>query len=200
MKKLILFTALITISLSCKKKEPEPTPPAPVTSIGAVYQGGIVFQLDEDGQHGLIITEQDIDTCKWTNEVGNASSFKLCFSQSFKDQNLGSGGQYVGAGSAFTQRIIDSLGTTGVYASKVCQNLVLNGYSDWYLPTYGELYIVINSGVITESTYTNKIYWTSYEENKPSALTAKIKSGGNVLSGQAYQKNVLLPVRAIRKF
>lgn len=205
MKTLFALTIVSLLAISCKKDnpEPEPTPPAPVTSIGAVYQGGIVFQLDADGQHGLIITEQDIDTCKWTNEVGNASDFVETIPQSFKDQY--SANNYVGAGLPFTNKIVEVRGASGVYAAKVCQDLTLNGYSDWFLPSHGEMFLALNSELFNSSNATQQRYWTSTEGStnfggsNPMAQSVALYSWASLPSTGA-NKNTLLPVRAIRKF
>lgn len=204
MNKLILIPLFISALISCKKNNPEPeTPPAPVTSVGAIYQGGIVFQLDADGQHGLIITQHDIDTCKWTNESGNSSDFEETIPFEFKQQYASN--DYVGAGLPFTNKIVEVRGNTGVYAAKVCKDLVLNGYDDWYLPTWGEMRLVVQSEVFNSNNADEKFYWTSSEGDtnfsgkSPFAQSATIYSWIAPWTSNP-PKNTLLPVRAIRKF
>jgi hypothetical protein len=44
----------------------------------------------------------------------------------------------LGSGNANTNTIV-SLHPSGIYAAKICYDLVLDGYGDWYLPSYDEL-------------------------------------------------------------
>ena len=54
--------------------------------------------------------------------------------------STGALGTAVGTGKANTAAIVSTFGTG--YAASLCQNLSLNGYSDWFLPSTGELALV----------------------------------------------------------
>lgn len=42
-----------------------------VVKIGAPYQGGLVFHVDDDGKHGLVCSEKIIDSAIWGSDEGN---------------------------------------------------------------------------------------------------------------------------------
>jgi uncharacterized protein (TIGR02145 family) len=92
--------------------------------IGSNYAGGIVFYLDSTGQHGLVCAPSDQWGqwgCWGTDIVGTSTTF--------------------GTGQANTNWILFGCSQRPIAAS-VCDDLVLNGYSDWYLPSLGELQLI----------------------------------------------------------
>lgn len=93
-------------------------------SVGQNFGGGIIFYVDDTGQHGLIAAKNDqSEGIEWYN-----GSFKY----------VGATDKSIGAGQANTSKIITVLGN-GNYAASVCDNLVLEGYDDWFLPSQYEL-------------------------------------------------------------
>jgi LruC domain-containing protein/uncharacterized protein (TIGR02145 family) len=87
-------------------------------SIGQSYGGGIIFFIDGTGQHGLIAAPSDQGTTQWG-----------C-----------SGTRFVtnGTGQENTLSIVTGCPTPGI-AARICYDLVLNGYDDWFLPSITEL-------------------------------------------------------------
>ena len=184
MKTLLTIAALTLLITSCKKKnkDPEDTTPQPVTSIGASYAGGTVFYLSADGQHGMVVT-QDLGTYPWS--VGPDSSLTNC------DDDFGTGLQN-------TQNIVTATGS-GSYAAKICLDLELNGYSDWYLPSKDELFKVYQN----ESTNGfSGTYWTSTEVVYPNdSYGWFIKWGPGIpFASNMTGKSSQLKVRAVRNF
>lgn len=119
---LILMGALLMLTNSCKKDK--------VLKIGDEYQGGIIFYLDGTNEHGMVCATSDQSTSiTWYNgtyDTTNAS------------------GTSVGTGNANTIAIVTKLGN-GNYAAKICYDLVLNDYSDWYLPSKDENYLMFQN-------------------------------------------------------
>ncbi len=86
--------------------------------IGEKYAGGIVFYLN-DNYGGLVCAETDQSTgAEWG-----------CYGTTIGGTNIG-----VGTGEANTIAIVNACNTTGI-AAQICYDLVLNNYSDWFLPS-----------------------------------------------------------------
>jgi hypothetical protein len=130
--------------------------------IGRTYQGGIIFYLDSTGQHGLIAAPTDQKDMlgnvgiHWLN-APNGSSFIIPTSNA------------IGTGQANTTAIVTNQ-SAGNYAAKICDDLVLSGYSDWYLPSKDELnlmYTNIGQGATGAlqniGGFANFRYWSSSE-------------------------------------
>jgi len=106
-----------------KPQGEEPGTPSVTLKVGQSYQGGIIAYIDGTGKHGLIAAATDIsDGVRWNN----GTDFMVTTSTA------------VGTGGNNTERIVGLQGD-GVYAAKLCYDLVLNGFSDWFLPSSGEL-------------------------------------------------------------
>jgi hypothetical protein len=159
-------------------------------NIGDSYQGGKVAYIlhpDDPGYiagqtHGLIAAANDQSTgINWYNGYNTTT---------------GATGLALGTGKANTNTIITSQGL-GTYAAKLCADLLLNGYTDWYLPSKDELNkLYINRQLIGGFTNSLYGYWSSSEV------------GNNIVWGQTFNggyqiindKNSILYVRAIRSF
>jgi hypothetical protein len=165
--------------------------PASLPAIGQPYQGGIlayILQLADPGYdanvpHGRIAAPSDqsagIQWYNGTNVMTNAT------------------GTAIGTGNSNTNTIVTVQGA-GSYAAQLCYDLVLNGYSDWYLPSFDELtrlYVNMNTigGFVNGGDY-----WSSTEI---SPTTDKAWSIWFNLGDQFQsQKSSSYRVRAIRGF
>jgi hypothetical protein len=102
--------------------------------IGQSYAGGIIFYLDDTGEHGLVsadIDQQNInDGVNQNNQCPIGTTFET-------DTIIGSGAQN-------TTNIISACNTTSNVAY-ICDNLVLNGYDDWFLPSKDELNLMFQN-------------------------------------------------------
>ncbi len=149
-------------------------------SIGQNYGGGIIFYIDGTGQHGLIsaITDQNAGAewgCQGISIPGTSS--------------------FIGTGQANTSAIINGCGTAGI-AARICYDLALNGYYDWFLPSKDEL----NQMYLQQSligVFVSYYYWSSSEYNSANAWSQDFGSGSQNAS---FGKVGTFNVRAIRAF
>ncbi|TAL51847.1 MAG: DUF1566 domain-containing protein [Methylovulum sp.] len=163
-----------------------------VRAIGKNYQGGIIFYLDSSGEHGLIAAAADQSTgIQWYNGAYITT---------------GATGTAVGTGFTNTAKIIQAQGA-GSYAAKLCANLEIGAYSDWYLPSKDELnlmYTTIGQGAAAPLTnvggFAGAWYWSSSEfANFFNYLYAWVQDFGSGAQ-TTNSENDTLAVRAVRAF
>ena len=147
--------------------------------IGERFGGGVVFYVDNTGEHGLIAATADQKKATWYNGnyiVANAT------------------GAAVGTGQANTTAIVTAQGA-GNYAASVCDQLELNGFSDWFLPSKAELSL-LRTQKTAVGGFANPFYWSSTEYNSHYAWAQNFNNGR-----QDYgNKNSTPSIRAIRAF
>jgi len=167
-------------------------------SVGDFAQGGIVFLVDETGQHGLVCAKEDQSTgVRWyAGTYGNT-------------QAKGDG---IYAGEANTSIIIAAqvaIGDDGsTYAARICNELQITEsgiiYGDWYLPSKYELNMMYANKATIDATATANggsafatyYYWSSTEHGNNFAWDQDFGSGGKGI----YSKNGMDRVRAVRAF
>jgi subtilisin-like proprotein convertase family protein len=167
-------------------------------SVGDFVQGGIVFWVDETGQHGLVAAKQDQSTgVRWFAGTNGNTQAK-------------GDGPY--AGEANTSIIIAAhvaIGDDGnTYAARICNELqVTEGgktYGDWYLPSKEELNIMYQNKATIDATATanggssfaSAYYWSSSESANFGAWGQSFGNGGQGFNG----KDGADRVRAVRAF
>lgn len=158
-----------------------------VISIGSFYEGGIIFYIDGTGEHGLVCAPGDQSNGKdWGCQgtiIGTSTG--------------------LGTGYSNTQAIVAGCAETNI-AAKVCNDLILNGYDDWFLPSLNEFSLIYDNLIVPgygnfPAAGTGFGYWTSSE------------AGGGYASERAYeyrlddltpmsQKGYSIKVRAVRAF
>ncbi len=167
-----------------------------VVSIGASYQGGIVFYLNGTSKHGLIVSKENIDKEKvdWDN-------------QSNKDINKTK--IEMGSGAANTNAIINVYNDAN-YAANICKKYNAEGRNDWYLPSLDELKLIYEnvgpgSKLKNIGNFNNDMmasYWSSSESPNQSGFGGKYAWVIFFNDGTAQEttKNNASYVRAIRAF
>lgn len=184
-KRIALLAFASIFIFSCKK---DSGTNAVQVSLGDTYQGGKIAYILQSGdpgytadaQHGLIVAGVDQSTSAvWglvsQLDIGTAT-------------NLGSG-------SANTKLIVASFSSTVNYAAKICADLTLNGYDDWYLPSKDELDILYkNKSAVGD--FANERYWSSSEGNTQTGWRQDMAMGNQATN----TRSNLYYVRAVRSF
>lgn len=158
-------------------------------SPGDEYAGGIVFYVDESGEHGLVAAPSDqsegivfwVGTWQYTEGVSNTPDAS------------------VGAGESNTATQV-SLQGAGTYAAKLCSDLVLNDHDDWFLPSSGELQLMCQNLYQNDiGNLSGNMYWSSTDADR-------IRNANFIqFSDECGMRNdlgrdQLFRVRAVRKF
>lgn len=198
MKKLLfLMSAILVLFTACKKTEDDKVltkdkvlPIVPITKIGDVFKGGLVFYVDSTGQHGLISASADQIISKtgiqWYNN---------------KFKTTSATGTAIGTGHANTVKIAAIQGEGG-YAVKICINWVQIDddnylYADWYLPSIDELQLMYKNLFLANlGNFTTGGYWSSTESSVTNAKEIEFADGGV----RDIAKSWTGGVRAIRSF
>lgn len=161
-------------------------PSAPTYAVGQAKQGGIIFYVDESGQHGLAVATVDAGEQKWLNT-------------DFKNTTAVRAGIY--AGQYNTNRITEDQGN-GNYAAMVAAGYTGGGFGDWYLPSKEELNLMYQQRTSIGMGSTTYTYWSSTEVAAPTGSTSETAytqtfSGG---ASSALSKNYTYKIRPVRRF
>jgi hypothetical protein len=143
--------------------------------IGQAYGGGVIFWIDGTGRHGLIAATSDTSylMIKWSDRYYPVT---------------GAIGTAVGTGAVNTKKIIAVQGTKYNYAALVCASYRGGGYSDWFLPSKDELYLLyqqksvvggfIRGGYWSSSEFDHSLAWQKYFYNDLATYSHKDRVDG----------------------
>ena len=170
-------------------------------SIGDFAHGGIVFWVDESGQHGLVCAKMDQSSgVRW--DAGSSS-----YTMALGDGPL--------AGKMNTAIIIATTGRGdgNTYASRICNELKITEmgktYGDWYLPSKEELNLIYINRALINSTATanggtaliaNGIYSSSTESHWDRSGTIWGQFFSDGFQDERISKALTCNLRAIRSF
>lgn len=167
-------------------------------SVGDFAHGGIVFWVDETGQHGLVCAKEDqSDGVRWYAGTNGKTQAK-------------GNGPY--AGKANTSIIIAAqvaIGDDGsTYAARICNELKIteNGisYGDWYLPSMEELNLMYQNRATIDATaalhggsgFAGAWYTCSTEYDAAGVFSLNFSNGVPGYGDKSYADRV----RAVRAF
>ena len=169
--------------------------------LGELFEGGIIFYVYANGQHGLIASLHDLNDSNGATWSGNT------------DTEIGISAQSKYNGQSNTNAILLQNSTPNK-AATLCNSYIHQGFSDWYLPSRSELelltaqYYLINKILENDGNSTtnglsvNSIfpaygkYISSTEHSANIVWIFNFYTGTIRLSDKGYNYNV----RAIRKF
>jgi len=154
-------------------------------AIGDTYQGGIVFYVDGSGG-GLIAAPTDQTNPQWG-----------CYEQSISGTSSA-----LGTGAANTTAIVSGCSETAI-AAKICADLTLGGYTDWFLPSKDELNLMYDNigqgnvlGLGNVGGFSDSYYWSSTEYDNYNAWGQGFYYGNQAVPNKFYTNYV----RAVRAF
>ena len=188
-----LAALVMLLAISCKKESVSTPSFASIKTednaaiktgghyIGEHFGGGVIFWISKDSLHGLIADTVDLGiTIPWNGTY----------------TTTGATGIVIFSGKANTRKIILSQGKPGSYAALLCANYNGSGYTDWVLPSKGELNELYKQKNIVGG-FADIGYWSSTEFSYDGAWVQRFNNGFRV----GYNKGAdNVDVRAIRAF
>jgi hypothetical protein len=167
----------------------EPIIPA---SVGDFRAGGVVFWVDPlDNTRGLVCAIEDQSSgIQWYN--GSSTT-------------TGATGTAIGSGSTNTTAIIANQGLAETsYAAGLARDYNGGGYTDWFLPSKGEITEMYHNKATLETVIGfsafDTHYWTSTESASNLAWVQYFQNIFNGAQGEIFKYNASMKVRAVRAF
>ena len=159
--------------------------------VGDFYQGGLVFYLFVSGDagyvagecHGLIVE---------TDAQGTVTSRGSFYWHATNNGLVSYTSTVIGTGSENTGWIVYTYEAEN-NAAKVCYDLSLNGYTDWFLPSRDEAFKLAISSVLPAGVY---YFWSSSEYSESKAW----KNGQGTGASSTDNKDDVARVYAVRSF
>jgi hypothetical protein len=144
--------------------------------IGQMYEGGVISYIDNTGLHGFVVSEFDAGYGLWGLEGPY-------------------GAMSIYDGLANTNWMVSQFNGANL-AGTICNNLVLNGYSDWYLPAQNQMSLIYQNVFSTGLSIMSGPYWTSTGYSSNWAMRMTTSGAFNAIPKQGGSQYI----RAIRNF
>jgi len=160
--------------------------------IGELYGGGIIVYLWKEAgvEKGLIASVEDL---------GSSANFPWTTAGFVGVACPGATSSFDGATN--TTAIVAQAGAGTTYAAGLCDAYTGGGFTDWYLPSIWELNLCNQAAFVVNTVLPTGVfdasYWSSTDYSIAGFGYAQIF---NLSSGDDVAKNVVLRVRAVRKF
>ncbi len=133
---------------------------SPAAAIGGSYGGGKIAYIFQSGDPGYVVGETHGLIAATSDQIAGTG---IMWFNGFVFSTTGASDTALGTGLSNTNTIVAAQGE-GDYAAKLCADLVLGGYSDWFLPSFAELRkLYINRSSI--GGFSSENYWSSSEIN-----------------------------------
>ena len=171
----VFLVSFVFLLFSCGKSKHK---------IGSIYKGGYVFKINIFG-HGLCAAPSD-----YWKPIGWG-----CYGTLIN----GADGEKIGTGKQNTDDILAGCSQYGPFAAKVCDELVVDSYEDWYLPSIEELMLMQRELYVQGfGGFKAAEYWSSTQNFSLGAWKVDFTTGekGNNVN----KANTGIRVRAIRSF
>jgi len=117
--------------------------------IGEYLNGGYIFYVDKTGEHGLVCAPSDQSlNAQWSRSAP-----------------AGAAGRAIGTGYQNTADVVIGCPEEGI-AARLCYDLEMNGYNDWFLPSIDELLLMYtNLHSKGSGGFQDCFYWSSTQDN-----------------------------------
>lgn len=153
-----------------------------VIAIGESYNGGIIFYINDHGDEGYVVAPNDQSTSADWGCAGIAIT--------------GADGIGMGNGPQNTIDIMNECGTAGT-AAAICANLSLGGYSDWFLPSKGELEVIYQNLYLSGfGNFSVNSYWSSSEVDGSNAFSFNFNTN-TVGTANKFSPYMVRAIRAV---
>jgi hypothetical protein len=156
--------------------------------------GGIVFY--DKGYYSFGWRYLEVAPSGWNGGAVDPKPLWGCYLTAL----TGADAAAIGSGQQNTIDILSGCTTDGI-AAKICNDAVINGFDNWFLPSYSELYQLfsLNASLwFSNLSFASGSYWTSSEIDNQSAIVLSV-SGFNV-QGTSLKNSITKSIRPIRAF